>query len=113
MRACLPSFGKSALCGCICQPHRAWGPEVPCMCQALGRDADAGCPKAAEILAEQNAAELKGGAKANGLQTVSVAASSAPGKGTGADHRALLRMDSPDAEGGTSGDSHCSEYIMH
>ena len=82
--------------------------------QALGRDADAGCPKAAEILAEQNAAEVQGakGVNANGLQSVSVAASSGPGK-AGMEHRALHRMDSPEAEGGTSGDSHCSEFIMH
>ena len=85
--------------------------------QALGRDADAGCPKAAEILAEQNEAEkLQGAQKANGLQSASVAASNGPVKANGVlDHhnRALHRMDSPDAEGGTSGDSHCSDFIMH
>ena len=85
--------------------------------QALGRDADGGCPKAAEILAEQTAAEKQsGGPKANGLQAVSGGASNGPVKGAGAldqHQRALHRMDSPDGEGGTSGDSHCSDFVMH
>lgn len=84
------------------------------MVQALGRDADAGCPKAAEILAEQNATEQISTAKANGLQTVSVAASTGPAaKGNAVAARVLHRLDSPEAEGGTSGDSHCSDFIMH
>jgi len=51
---------------------------------------------------------------ANGLQAVSAGASNGPAAaaGKGDLHRALHRIDSPDAEGGTSGDSHCSDFVM-
>ena len=94
--------------------HRRLTQLLDCAAQALGRDADGGCPKAAEILAEQTAGQKQSGAVANGLQAVSGGASNGPAAagGKGDLQRALHRIDSPDAEGGTSGDSHCSDFVM-
>ena len=89
------SFGRSP-CQLEAQALR-WLP----IAQALGRGSE-GCPKAAEILAEQNRKCLSAAKDAAAAAT----------KSGSTEGQSLERMDSP--ENAASGDSHCSDiYNPH